>query len=42
MRVGGATELEVKGKKDRVEDALGAAKAAVQEGAPAAGAVALL
>ncbi|AUI38858.1 60 kDa chaperonin [Candidatus Hodgkinia cicadicola] len=42
MRVGGATELEVKEKKDRVEDALNAAKAAVQEGVAAGGGVALL
>src|SRR5437764_3504629 len=32
IRVGGATEVEVKEKKDRVDDALNATKAAVQEG----------
>ncbi len=32
IRVGGATEIEVKEKKDRVEDALNATRAAVQEG----------
>jgi len=32
IRVGGATEVEVKEKKDRVEDALNATRAAVQEG----------
>ncbi|AIC63882.1 chaperonin GroEL [Candidatus Hodgkinia cicadicola] len=42
MRVGGATELEVKEKKDRVEDALNATKAAVQEGIVSGGGVALL
>ncbi|AUG34073.1 60 kDa chaperonin [Candidatus Hodgkinia cicadicola] len=42
MRVGGATELEVKEKKDRVEDALNATKAAAQEGVVAGGGVALL
>ncbi len=42
MRIGGATELEVKEKKDRVEDALNATKAAVQEGIVAGGGVALL
>ncbi len=42
MRIGGATELEVKEKKDRVEDALNATKAAVQEGIVAGGGTALL
>src|SRR5204862_8236455 len=32
IRVGGATEIEVKEKKDRVEDALHATRAAVEEG----------
>ena len=32
IKVGGATEVEVKEKKDRVEDALNATRAAVQEG----------
>ncbi|ATY93459.1 60 kDa chaperonin [Candidatus Hodgkinia cicadicola] len=42
MRVGGATESEVKEKKDRVEDALNATKAAVQEGIVTGGGIALL
>src|SRR5207253_8561453 len=42
MRVGGATEVEVKEKKDRVEDALNATRAAVQEGIVPGGGVALL
>ncbi|MBI3441552.1 MAG: chaperonin GroEL, partial [Proteobacteria bacterium] len=42
IRVGGATEVEVKEKKDRVEDAYHATKAAVQEGVIAGGGVALL
>ena len=42
IRVGGATEVEVKEKKDRVEDALNATRAAVQEGIVAGGGVALL
>ncbi|XXN13866.1 MAG: chaperonin GroEL [Candidatus Hodgkinia cicadicola] len=42
MRVGGMTESEVKEKKDRVEDALNATRAAVQEGIVAGGGVALL
>src|ERR1700750_2125004 len=42
IRVGGATEVEVKEKKDRVEDALNATRAAVQEGVVAGGGVALL
>jgi chaperonin GroEL len=42
IRVGGATEIEVKEKKDRVEDAYHATKAAVEEGIVAGGGVALL
>src|SRR5579872_7263410 len=42
IRVGGATEIEVKEKKDRVEDALNATKAAVEEGIVPGGGVALL
>ena len=42
IRVGGATEGEVKEKKDRVEDALNATRAAVEEGIVAGGGVALL
>jgi len=42
IRVGGATEMEVKEKKDRVEDALNATRAAVQEGIVPGGGVALL
>src|SRR5947207_1771353 len=42
IRVGGATEVEVKEKKDRVEDALNATRAAVQEGIAPGGGVALL
>ncbi|MHC8508478.1 MAG: chaperonin GroEL [Rhodospirillales bacterium] len=42
IRVGGATEVEVKEKKDRVDDALHATRAAVQEGVVAGGGVALL
>src|SRR6201999_341970 len=42
IRVGGATEVEVKEKKDRVEDALNATKAAVEEGIVPGGGVALL
>lgn len=37
LKVGGATEVEVKERKDRVEDALSATKAAVQEGIVAGG-----
>src|SRR4030081_2891814 len=37
IRVGGATEIEVKEKKDRVEDALNATRAAVEEGIVAGG-----
>ena len=40
--VGGATEIEVKEKKDRVEDALNATRAAVEEGIVPGGGVALL
>ncbi|MBU6474326.1 MAG: chaperonin GroEL [Alphaproteobacteria bacterium] len=42
IRVGGATEVEVKEKKDRVDDAYHATKAAVQEGIVAGGGTALL
>src|SRR5476649_2360334 len=42
VRVGGATEVEVKEKKDRVDDALNATRAAVEEGIVAGGGVALL
>src|ERR1041385_6215632 len=42
IRVGGATEVEVKEKKDRVEDALNATRAAVEEGILPGGGVALL
>jgi chaperonin GroEL len=42
IRVGGATEIEVKEKKDRVDDALNATRAAVEEGVVAGGGVALL
>ncbi len=42
IRVGGATEVEVKEKKDRVDDALNATRAAVQEGIVPGGGVALL
>ena len=42
MRVGGATELEVKEKKDRVEDALNATRAAIEEGIVPGGGVALV
>ena len=42
IRVGGATETEVKEKKDRVDDALNATRAAVEEGIVAGGGVALL
>jgi chaperonin GroEL len=42
IRVGGATEVEVKEKKDRVDDALNATKAAVEEGILPGGGVALL
>lgn len=42
VRVGGATEVEVKEKKDRVEDAMHATRAAVAEGIVPGGGVALL
>ena len=42
IRVGGATETEVKEKKDRVDDALNATRAAVEEGIVSGGGVALL
>jgi chaperonin GroEL len=42
IRVGGATEIEVKERKDRVEDAMHATRAAVEEGVVAGGGVALL
>jgi chaperonin GroEL len=42
IRVGGATEVEVKEKKDRVDDALNATRAAVLEGIVPGGGVALL
>jgi chaperonin GroEL len=42
IRVGGATEIEVKEKKDRVEDALNATRAAVEEGIVPGGGCALL
>lgn len=42
IKVGGATEVEVKEKKDRVEDAMYATRAAVQEGIVPGGGVALL
>jgi chaperonin GroEL len=42
IRVGGATEVEVKEKKDRVDDALQATRAAVEEGVLPGGGVALL
>ena len=42
IKVGAATETEMKEKKDRIEDALSATRAAVQEGIVAGGGVALL
>jgi chaperonin GroEL len=42
IRVGGATEVEVKEKKDRVDDAMNATRAAVEEGVVAGGGTALL
>jgi len=42
IRVGGATESEVKERKDRVEDAMNATRAAVEEGIVPGGGVALL
>ena len=41
IKVGGATEVEVKEKKDRVEDAMHATRAAVEEGVVPGGGVAL-
>ncbi len=42
IRVGGATEIEVKEKRDRVEDAMNSTRAAVEEGIVPGGGVALL
>src|SRR6202011_3966930 len=42
IRVGGGSEIEVKERKDRVDDAMHATKAAVEEGVVAGGGVALL
>jgi chaperonin GroEL len=42
IKVGGATEIEVKEKKDRVDDALNATRAAVEEGIVPGGGIALL
>lgn len=42
IKVGGASEVEVKEKKDRIDDALNATRAAVKEGVVAGGGVALL
>ncbi|MFO1069487.1 MAG: chaperonin GroEL [Geminicoccaceae bacterium] len=42
IRVGGATEVEVKERKDRVDDAMNATRAAVEEGIVAGGGVALM
>ena len=42
IRVGGATEIEVKDRKDRVDDAMHATRAAVEEGVLAGGGVPLL
>jgi chaperonin GroEL len=42
IKVGGATETEVKEKKDRIEDALAATRAAVEEGVVAGGGTALI
>ena len=42
LRVGGASEVEVKEKKDRIDDALNATRAAVNDGGVAGGGVALL
>ena len=42
IRVGGASEIEVKERKDRVEDSLNATRAAVQEGVVVGGGVALV
>jgi chaperonin GroEL len=42
IKVGGATEIEVKERKDRVDDALNATRAAVEEGIVPGGGIALL
>ena len=42
IKVGGATEVEVKERKDRVDDALNATRAAVEEGSVAGGGLALI
>ena len=42
LRVGGASEVEVKEKKDRIDDALNATRAAVKEGVVAGGGVAII
>jgi chaperonin GroEL len=42
IKVGAATEVEMKAKKDKIEDALNATKAAVEEGIVAGGGVALI
>jgi Chaperonin GroEL (HSP60 family) len=42
IRVGGASEVEVKERKDRVDDAMHATRAAVEEGVLPGGGVALL
>ncbi len=42
IRVGGSTEIEVKERKDRVDDAMHATRAAVEEGVVAGGGAALL
>lgn len=42
IKIGAATEVEMKEKKDRVDDALHATRAAVEEGIVAGGGVALL
>ena len=42
LKVGGSSEVEVKEKKDRIDDALNATRAAVKEGVVAGGGVALL
>ena len=42
IRVGGSTEVEVKEKKDRVDDAMRSTRAAVEEGIVPGGGIALL
>jgi chaperonin GroEL len=42
LRVGGVTEIEVKEKKDRIDDALNATRAAVEEGIVPSGGTGLL